>query len=143
MADPSWKYPNQRPAHDPWIDALVQSAVKFWHDRNVNVSNSYTDVASNLGSGVNGRGYFNEGRIVLNGKETGARLAVARNKKYSVAGRRRNLQELARTIFHEVGHDQLPDHTEQGLMNAWGGDDPPWDAQRLSRKLIPKKKKKK
>lgn len=136
---PGSQYPGQRPANDPWVQALVSAAAKFWAARGVPTGAIDTDVADDLDGVAVGftPSVYGQSRIALDAKEAGTLLANARNRKYTVRGRRRNLQELGRVIFHEVGHVGGLPHGDSGLMGELAADTP-WDARVLSRRLIPR-----
>jgi hypothetical protein len=142
---PGSQYPGQRPANDPWIQALVSAAAEFWGRRGVKTDKIDVDVADDvddaLAVGFN-PSVHGQSRITLDGDEVGMLLANARNQKYSVRGRRRNLQNLGKVIFHEVGHVGGLEHGEAGLMDEFASE-MPWDARVLSRKLIPREKSRK
>lgn len=134
-------YQNERPVNDPWLNELMSAGQQFWKSRGVNLPPTSFNVAEGLGEGVAGRGDTDgSGRFIVDSRETGIELTRARSKRRSASERRKALQRLARTIFHELGHTGGIQHTSDGIMGP-GADVLPYDAEVLIRKLIPRGKK--
>jgi hypothetical protein len=123
---------------------LQRAAEEFWRSRNVNGPGLSVDVADDIGDeSYAGSAVLGGGKAVLNSHLAGTLLANARNGKYSVRGRRRNLNRLGELISHEAGHAYGLDHTDTGLMGPSSalGNNAPADLQSLVRRLIPRNKK--
>ncbi len=148
-APPGQSYPGQRPINDPWISEMALAATKFWRARNVTVPDSIKiDVANNLRTNdadvddAAARGFLpdparpGEHRLVLNGRRLGQDLGKARSTQRAVRARRAVLEQVAATIFHEVGHVSGLQHgNDGGVMDTA---QVPWEARKLARRLIPR-----
>jgi hypothetical protein len=136
-------FPNQRPANDPWLTAMVDEGIKFWAKRGVTVpADTAVDVADDLATGDNlvagARALRDQNRIVLDGRNVGLELQRARSSRRSTADRRAALGRLGQIIYHELGHvGGIANHTETGLMSLEHGAEVPWEAKLLAHKLIP------
>jgi hypothetical protein len=144
------RYPNQRAAHEPELDAMRDSAQAFWQARGIGspCSDTVLDVADSLadvdGANPHGRGYsplagHADCRIVLAGYYVGERLAWMRNRHRGVWFRRLAARELCRLVFHEEGHSRGLGHFGSGLMSGdgWTEQSMPWDCRVLARRWFP------
>lgn len=138
------RYTNRRPINDPYLNALRDSGAEFWRRRGLTVPDLSFSVADDLDEegqhlGILGRANTS-GQVTLESRATGIELRRARSKRRSTREKRKALERLAETIYHEIGHTAGMQHSADGVMGDTNTE-LPYDAEVLIRKLIPRRKK--
>jgi hypothetical protein len=140
------RYPNERPAGDPWVTAMVDEAVSEWAARGLPGPRPEVILADSLmdTDGIDALGRA-DGRVVLKASYVGSLLGQARRplrgyrRWERLQHRRLHLRAVYRVILHEVGHLRGLMHTDNGsIMDPESGTEKVGAA--IAMRLVPRER---